>query len=114
MLNVPFSPRLGRLTPLVVKWLKPPSHRRVELDEVGSFVWELCDGQRTIETIVQQTSKHYKMHRREAEVSVTSFLQMLHERNFIAFYKMGRKKGNRASADLESERLETQIAENET
>jgi hypothetical protein len=33
------------------------------------------------------------MNRREAEVSVTMFLQMLHERNFIGFYKKAGKKG---------------------
>jgi hypothetical protein len=35
--------------------------------------------------------KQYKMNRREAEVSVTMFLQMLHERNFIGFYKKTKK-----------------------
>ena len=60
--------------------------------EVGGFVWELCDGNNTVETIVSRTGKQFKMNRREAEVSVTMFLQMLHERNFVGFYKKVVKK----------------------
>ncbi len=86
ILNVPLNQKAG-LTRAMARWLKAPNERRVELDEVGSFVWELCDGSHTVESVVQKTSKQYKMNRREAEVSVTMFLQMLHERNFIGFYK---------------------------
>src|SRR5207249_834922 len=87
ILTVPQNERVSKLTRLMAKWLNAPTERCVELDEVGGFVWELCDGHHTVETIVQKTSREYKMNRREAEVSVTMFLQMLHERNFIGFYK---------------------------
>jgi hypothetical protein len=87
ILTVPANERAGRLTLWLAKRLKAPSERLVELDEVGGFVWELCDGQHTVDSIVQKTGKQYRMNRREAEVSVSMFLQMLHERNFIAFYK---------------------------
>lgn len=92
ILTVPENEQVGAITRWMAKRLKVPTERKVELDEVGSFVWELCDGNNTIESIVQKTSKHYKMSRREAEVSVTMFLQMLHERNFIGFYKKVGKK----------------------
>jgi hypothetical protein len=87
ILTVPANDKAGKLTLWLAKRLKAPSERRVELDEVGGFVWELCDGQHTVDAIVQKTGKQYRMNRREAEVSVSMFLQMLHERNFIAFYK---------------------------
>lgn len=92
VVTVPQNEKVGRVTRTMAKWLKAPTERLVELDEVGGFVWDLCDGNHTVETIVQQTGKHYKMNRREAEVSVTMFLQMLHERNFIGFYKKVGKK----------------------
>lgn len=92
ILTVPQNQKAGRVTRFMARYIGAPSERRVELDEVGSYVWELCDGNHTIETIVQKTSKEYKMSRREAEVSVTMFLQMLHERNFIGFYKKVGKK----------------------
>lgn len=87
ILTIPQNERAGRVTKAVARWLKMPRDRKVELDEVGGYVWELCDGTYTVDNIVQKTAKHYKMNRREAEVSVTMFLQMLHERKFIGFYK---------------------------
>jgi len=92
VLTVPQNEKIGRITKAMAKWLQVPNERHVELDEVGGFVWELCDGHHTIESIVQKTGRHYKMNRREAEVSVTMFLQMLHEKNVIGFYKKVGKK----------------------
>lgn len=91
LLIIPENQSVGRITRVMAKWLSAPTERKVELDEVGGFVWELCDGRNTIEAIVQKTGKEYKMNRREAEVSVTMFLQMLHERNFIGLYKKATK-----------------------
>lgn len=92
LLTVPQNQKVGAVTRAMAKWLRVPKERHVELDEVGGYVWELCDGEHTVEAIVQQTGRHYKMNRREAEVSVTMFLQMLHERRFIAFYKLSKSK----------------------
>jgi hypothetical protein len=92
ILVVPANESVPKITRMMAKWLKTPVERKVELDEVGSFVWDLCDGVHTVESIVQKTGRHYKMNRREAEVSVTMFLQMLHERKFIGFYKKVGKK----------------------
>jgi hypothetical protein len=91
ILTVPQNERVSPVTRAMAKWLRAPTERKVELDEVGGFVWELCDGAHSVEAIVQATGKQYKMNRREAEVSVTMFLQMLHERNFIGFYKKIKK-----------------------
>lgn len=91
LLTVPRNERAGLVTRTLARWMNVPPERYVELDEVGGFVWELCDGNHTIEAIVQKTGREFKMNRREAEVSVTMFLQMLHERNFIGFYRKARK-----------------------
>ena len=94
LLTIPQGQKVGKITKTMARWLQAPTERKVELDELGSFVWELCDGELTIETIVQRTAKSYQMNRREAEVSVTMFMQMLHERKFIGLYKRsGKKKG---------------------
>lgn len=69
-----------------------PETRQVGLDEVGSFVWELCDGERTIDGIVSSLSKQYKLTRREAEASVTMFLQTLAKKNLIGLMSAGGKK----------------------
>ena len=96
VLTVPHNDKANRLAKFLAKFLKAPNERHVELDEVGGYVWELCDGQNTVEAIVQKTGRQYKMNRREAEVSVTMFLQMLHQRNFIGFYKKVGKNANKS------------------
>ena len=92
LLTIPRNEKAGFLTKWMSKWLNAPTARKVELDEVGGYVWDLCDGKNTVETIVQRTGREFSMNRREAEVSVTMFLQMLHERHFIGFYKKTTKK----------------------
>lgn len=53
------------------------------MDEVGSFVWDMCDGKHTVEEIIQELSAKYKMMRRETEVALTTYFQQLTNRKFI-------------------------------
>ncbi len=64
-----------------IKWFLPAvTYRRIELDEMGTKVFDLCDGERTIERIIEIFAAAHKFTFREAQVSVTSFLQMLTSR----------------------------------
>ncbi|MCX6362241.1 MAG: PqqD family protein [Armatimonadetes bacterium] len=90
LLKVPYrKDKLGRALSFLVHL---PEAKAVQLDEVGTFVWHLCDGEHTLEAIVKDMSSKYKMNRREAEMSVTTFLQMLSERRFVGFYERGGKQ----------------------
>lgn len=60
-----------------------PKEKRVVLDEIGSFVWDRCDGKNTVEKIAQELCDKYKMIPQEAEVSLSNYLQQLAERRFI-------------------------------
>jgi len=62
-----------------------PQSRPVVLDEVGSRVWTLCDGERTVEEIVETLRGEYKLGRREVEVSLTEYLRTLGKRGMIGF-----------------------------
>ena len=95
VLTVPINKEGNIVIRTLSKWYRLQDERHVELDEVGAFVWEMCDGSNTVESIVQKTGRHFKMDRREAEVSVPMFLQMLYDRKFIAFYKKTRQAGER-------------------
>ena len=81
--------RFARLFKRLVRNL--PDKREIGLDEVGSSVWELCNGERSIDSIVGSVSKIYKLTRREAEASVTMFLQTLAKRSFIGLMSVGGK-----------------------
>jgi hypothetical protein len=60
----------------------PESHR-VTLDEIGTFVWRQCDGKHNVRDIIQALCKRYKLHRKEAEVSVVAYLRQLMKRGLL-------------------------------
>jgi len=96
-LQVPMrDDRTARAVKAIIKAVKMakelPDARQVGLDEVGSYVWELCDGERDINAVVLGVSKEYKLTRREAEASVTMFLQTLAKKNLIGLMSAGGKK----------------------
>ncbi len=69
-----------------------PDRRKIALDAVGSDVWELCDGERDVESVVRAIVKSHKLTRREAEVSVTMFLQTLAKKNLVGLMSAGGKR----------------------
>jgi hypothetical protein len=62
-----------------------PESRPVILDEVGTRVWHLCDGERTVEQISRVLSDEYKLGRREVEASLTEYLRTLGKRGMVGF-----------------------------
>lgn len=57
--------------------------KRIELDSMGSFVWERCDGERSVGQIVDDLCDEYRLHRREAEASLAEFLTELRKRGLV-------------------------------
>ena len=62
-----------------------PESRPVNLDMVGGKVWGMSDGTNTVDDIAAALEEEHRLHRREAEVSLTEFLKMLGKRNMVAF-----------------------------
>jgi hypothetical protein len=58
--------------------------RRLELDALGSSVWEMVDGRQTVAEIAEQFRIDHQLGTREAELSVTGFLKDLGKRSLIA------------------------------
>jgi len=85
LLIVPVRPR--GLLRLLGKLFKLPREHRIELDETGSTVWNLCDGGHSVDAIVQRLTRQYKLERREAEYALFAFLDTLSRRGFIAYSK---------------------------
>jgi hypothetical protein len=68
---------------VLARVLYVPKSRRVTLDELGSYVWDLCDGQHSVRQIIHALSERYRLHRKEAEVSVVAYLRLLTKRDLI-------------------------------
>ena len=58
--------------------------KKLQLDELGTAVWDLLDGQKTVSQVIDHFSGLQRLHRREATVSVTLFLRELGKRGLIA------------------------------
>lgn len=67
----------------IAKLFKLPEFRRLELDEIGSDVWEMCDGTVSVDALTKAICTKYRLNRRQAEASVTAYLKMLAERRLV-------------------------------
>ena len=73
------------------RWLVPPvswvlpwsEHRRVQLDEPGTEVLNLCDGKRNVEEVIETFVQKHKLSFREGQTAVTQFLRELLRRGII-------------------------------
>lgn len=70
---------------IVSKIFMLPGSRVVALDEVGSFVWSMCDGHNSIDGIVKALCNKYKLTRKEAETSLLAYFRKLGKRGMLGF-----------------------------
>ena len=66
-----------------------PRERKITLDEVGSEVWQMCDGRTTVAQMIDTLRGKYKLDRKEAEVSLLSYLKTLGQKRFVGFVLEG-------------------------
>jgi hypothetical protein len=57
--------------------------KKLQLDELGTSVWNLMDGQRSVRQLVKMFAGTHQLEIREAEVSVTQFIRELGRRGLI-------------------------------
>jgi len=62
-----------------------PKERKIALDEIGSAVWRMCDGKHTLTQIAERIQHENKLHRKEAELAVISFIDSLAKRRLVVF-----------------------------
>jgi hypothetical protein len=67
----------------IAKWAKMPETKEFELEEVGAYVWNLCDGEHATETIGKKLRREFQMDRLEAETALAAFLETLARRRLI-------------------------------
>jgi hypothetical protein len=57
--------------------------KKLQLDTLGSSVWDLLDGKRSVRQLIQIFSETHQLQPREAEVAVTQFIRELGRRGLI-------------------------------
>ena len=68
--------RLGRQQNLV-------QTKKLQLDTLGTSVWDLVDGNRSVSRIIKIFAKTHRLENREAEISVTQFIRELGKRGLL-------------------------------
>ena len=76
-------PSIGRLIGFFFGSAERIVKRKLQLDELGTLVWNLLDGQRSVGQVVQEFAAIQRLHPREAETAVTLFLRQLGKRGLI-------------------------------
>lgn len=66
-------------------WDGRPLEKKLELDELGSFCWNLVDGERQVKEMARILAERYALPAREAELSVAAFLRELGRRGIVGF-----------------------------
>lgn len=59
--------------------------RKLQLDGLGSEVWDLLDGVRSVRRIIEIFAASHQLPQREVEIAVTQFLRQLGRRGIIGF-----------------------------
>ncbi len=58
--------------------------KKLQLDAMGSSVWQMIDGGKSVLAISNDFRKQHQLGQREAEISVSEFIQQLGKRGLVA------------------------------
>lgn len=68
-----------------ISWFVPFKERKViTLDPLGTKLWQLCDGKRSVEDIIDIFRADYELTFHEAKTCVTDYLKQLVQRGALA------------------------------
>ena len=79
-----------------------PNQKTLVLDEIGSQVWNMCDGRTNVEAMIRKLSGIHKLNVKESETSLLAYLKKLGQKGLVGFVVAkddlpGRKKRSKAS-----------------
>ncbi len=60
---------------------------KIDLDEIGSFIWLLCDGTKNINEITKEASERFGEKIEPVVERVELFIKQMHKNNLVALYE---------------------------
>lgn len=60
---------------------------KIDLDEIGSFIWNLCDGQNNVQQIIDISREHFKDKIEPANERVELFIKQMNKNKLVKLYK---------------------------
>ena len=68
-----------------LSWVMTPKlYRTVVLAGLGREIWDLCDGSRTVEEVVDAFADRYRLSFHESRAAVTGYMKLLVQRGALA------------------------------
>lgn len=58
--------------------------RTLQLDQLGTAVWQMIDGRKSVRNIIDEFRNLHQLNSREAEISITAFFKQLGNRGLLA------------------------------
>lgn len=70
------------------KFIKNKDRRiaKIDLDDIGSFIWLRCDGKKKVSEIIEETENEFGENEEKIKERATLFLNQLAQKKFIRFY----------------------------
>jgi hypothetical protein len=63
-----------------------PRDGKLQLDALGTAVWDMIDGERSLRRIVAAFAAAHQLEAREAEIAVTQFVRELGRRGLVGLH----------------------------
>lgn len=86
---ITFKKNFTRFERFLNKYLKGPEDIKLRLDEVGTRIWELCDGEHTIKDILLIIDNEFKEKIEPVDKRVSGFLEILLKRGLVRLESKG-------------------------
>jgi hypothetical protein len=83
---VAVRPWVARLVRFLGKEAASPRDGKLQLDALGSAVWDMIDGERNLRRIVAAFAAAHQLEAREAEIAVTQFVRELGRRGLVGLH----------------------------
>jgi hypothetical protein len=83
---VALRPWMARLVRFIGKEPTPPRDGKLQLDALGTAVWDMIDGERSLRRIVAAFAAAHQLEAREAEIAITQFVRELGRRGLVGLH----------------------------
>lgn len=77
----------GVMNRIAQKLLKKPKFSHIHLDEIGSFVWPMIDGEKTIEAMGAPLEEHFGENAKPTYERLAQFFRILESYGFVEWNK---------------------------
>lgn len=75
--------RQGRLHNFIHKIFNTPLTARIDLEEIGSFIWENCDGENNVYIISQKLEEHFGEKAKPVVERLLQYIRILITNKFL-------------------------------